>query len=225
MFRLLGLHPGPDITAAAAASLAGVAPARPAGCSRELAAAHLIAEHAPGRYAFHDLLRAYAAEQAAHCDSDDRPRGPPSPGCSTTTCTPPPRPLAALPRPGPARPDPPRPRGDTRAARRQAARAGLVRPPSAPSCPQPSPWPPRPDSAGAAWQLGWTAGRFLHRRGYRQEWAAILQDITGRRRGRRRPGRRRPTSTAISAPPAPSRLRPGRGRSPAAGHGPVPAAR
>ena len=31
---------------------------------RELARAHLITEHHPGRYAFHDLLRAYAAEQA-----------------------------------------------------------------------------------------------------------------------------------------------------------------
>ncbi len=30
---------------------------------RELARAHLIAEHVPGRYAFHDLVRAYAAEQ------------------------------------------------------------------------------------------------------------------------------------------------------------------
>ena len=37
---------------------------------RELARAHLIAEHVPGRYAFHDLLRAYAAEQAHHTDSD-----------------------------------------------------------------------------------------------------------------------------------------------------------
>ena len=30
----------------------------------ELARAHLIAEHAPGRFTFHDLLRAYAAEEA-----------------------------------------------------------------------------------------------------------------------------------------------------------------
>jgi tetratricopeptide (TPR) repeat protein len=35
----------------------------------ELARAHLITEHVPGRYAFHDLLRAYAAEQAHHTDS------------------------------------------------------------------------------------------------------------------------------------------------------------
>ena len=30
LFRLLGLHPGPDVSAAAAASLAGLPPARPA---------------------------------------------------------------------------------------------------------------------------------------------------------------------------------------------------
>ena len=30
----------------------------------ELARAHLIAEHSPGRFTFHDLLRAYATAQA-----------------------------------------------------------------------------------------------------------------------------------------------------------------
>jgi DNA-binding SARP family transcriptional activator/Tfp pilus assembly protein PilF len=62
LFRLIALHTGPDITAPAAASLA----ARPPGTVRpllaELARAHLVAEHAPGRYASHDLLRAYATE-------------------------------------------------------------------------------------------------------------------------------------------------------------------
>jgi DNA-binding SARP family transcriptional activator len=65
LFRLLSVHPGPDISAPAAASLAGLplAAARPA--LRELASAHLLAEPARGRFAVHDLLRAYAAEQAA----------------------------------------------------------------------------------------------------------------------------------------------------------------
>ena len=36
----------------------------------ELADAHLIAEHPPGRYAFHDLLRAYAADLAGTMDSE-----------------------------------------------------------------------------------------------------------------------------------------------------------
>jgi tetratricopeptide (TPR) repeat protein len=70
MFRLLGLHPGPDITAAAAASLAGRAQPQARALLDELAHAHLIAEHLPGRYACHDLLRAYAAEQARHTGSD-----------------------------------------------------------------------------------------------------------------------------------------------------------
>jgi DNA-binding SARP family transcriptional activator len=70
MFRLLGLHPGPDISVPAAASLAALAPADARRLLRELARAHLIAEHLPGRYAFHDLLRAYAAEQARGTDSD-----------------------------------------------------------------------------------------------------------------------------------------------------------
>jgi tetratricopeptide (TPR) repeat protein/transcriptional regulator with XRE-family HTH domain len=64
MFRLLGLHPGPDISVPALASLAGRPGADVRRLLRELARAHLIAEHVPGRYAFHDLLRAYAAEQA-----------------------------------------------------------------------------------------------------------------------------------------------------------------
>jgi tetratricopeptide (TPR) repeat protein len=68
MFRLLGVHAGPDVSAAAAASLAGESVA--AGCRalQELTRAHLIAEHVPGRFAFHDLLRAYAAEQAVTRD-------------------------------------------------------------------------------------------------------------------------------------------------------------
>jgi DNA-binding SARP family transcriptional activator/tetratricopeptide (TPR) repeat protein len=68
MFRLLGVHPGPDITGAAAASLAGVEPGTAAQALAELAAAHLVTEHAPGRYGAHDLLRAYAADQARSQD-------------------------------------------------------------------------------------------------------------------------------------------------------------
>jgi tetratricopeptide (TPR) repeat protein len=62
LFRLLGVHPGPDITVPAAASLAGLPPDRVRGPFAELARAHLIVEHVPGRYAGHDLLRAYAVE-------------------------------------------------------------------------------------------------------------------------------------------------------------------
>jgi DNA-binding SARP family transcriptional activator/tetratricopeptide (TPR) repeat protein len=71
MFRLLGIHPGPDITAPAAASLAAMTEADARRLLRELARAQLITEHVPGRYACHDLLRAYAAEQARQTDSQD----------------------------------------------------------------------------------------------------------------------------------------------------------
>jgi tetratricopeptide (TPR) repeat protein len=69
MFRLLGIHPGPDITVPAAASLAATAEADARRLLHELARAHLIAEHVPGRFSFHDLLHAYAAEQTRHTDS------------------------------------------------------------------------------------------------------------------------------------------------------------
>lgn len=63
LFRLLGRYPGPDIAIPAAVSLTGAPPAQARSDLRELARAHLISEHVPGRYAMHDLLRAYAAEQ------------------------------------------------------------------------------------------------------------------------------------------------------------------
>ena len=69
MFRLLGLHPGPDISIPAAASLAATGQPEARRLLRELARDCLITEHAPGRYAFHDLLRAYAARQARDCET------------------------------------------------------------------------------------------------------------------------------------------------------------
>jgi tetratricopeptide (TPR) repeat protein len=63
-FRLLGLHPGPDISAPAVASVARLSRAQARTVIADLTRAHLLAEPRPGRYAFHDLLRAYAAEQA-----------------------------------------------------------------------------------------------------------------------------------------------------------------
>jgi tetratricopeptide (TPR) repeat protein/transcriptional regulator with XRE-family HTH domain len=69
MFRLLGLHPGPDISVPAATSLAGIDQAEARRLLRDLARDCLITEHAPGRYGFHDLLRAYAGGKARECDS------------------------------------------------------------------------------------------------------------------------------------------------------------
>jgi tetratricopeptide (TPR) repeat protein/DNA-binding winged helix-turn-helix (wHTH) protein len=62
-FRLFGLHPGPDLTVPAMASLMGVPPADAEAALHELADVHLIDQHQEGRYTMHDLLRAYAAER------------------------------------------------------------------------------------------------------------------------------------------------------------------
>lgn len=69
MFRLLGVHPGPDVSTPAAASLADVTPARASRLLGELTGAHLVTEHTAGRFAFHDLLRTYAAELSRTADS------------------------------------------------------------------------------------------------------------------------------------------------------------
>jgi DNA-binding SARP family transcriptional activator/tetratricopeptide (TPR) repeat protein len=69
MFRLLALHPGPDATAPAATSLAGVPAEQARSALAELSAANLLTVASPGRYAYHDLVRAYAIELAESHDS------------------------------------------------------------------------------------------------------------------------------------------------------------
>ncbi|MDW5323687.1 tetratricopeptide repeat protein [Plantactinospora sp. KLBMP9567] len=64
LFRHLGLHPGPTITVPAAASLLGATRRTVRRLLDELHRAHLVATDEPGRYALHDLLRAYAGELA-----------------------------------------------------------------------------------------------------------------------------------------------------------------
>ncbi|MFI5834633.1 ATP-binding protein [Micromonospora sp. NPDC051300] len=70
LFRLLSVHPGPDLTLPAAASLAGIAPAPARRHLAALTRAHLLTEHRPGRFACHDLLRAYAGELTAAEDDE-----------------------------------------------------------------------------------------------------------------------------------------------------------
>jgi len=70
IFRLLGVHPGPDISPPAAASLAGIPLDQAREALEELIRAHLLAQPTPARFAFHDLLRAYAAEQASSHDDE-----------------------------------------------------------------------------------------------------------------------------------------------------------
>jgi len=71
LFRLLGLHPGPDIAAPAAASLAGLPLEQTRSLLADLAHATLLSEPIPGRYTFHDLLRAYAQELVTTIDTED----------------------------------------------------------------------------------------------------------------------------------------------------------
>ena len=64
MFRVLGLHRGPDISLSAAAA-AYEATSRAARRELDiLVGAFLVETVRPGRYQLHDLLRAYALDQA-----------------------------------------------------------------------------------------------------------------------------------------------------------------
>jgi tetratricopeptide (TPR) repeat protein len=63
-FRLLGLHPGQDISTAAAAALLGTPVPETRRLLRILTGGHLLEETGRDRYQFHDLVRVYAAERA-----------------------------------------------------------------------------------------------------------------------------------------------------------------
>ncbi|WP_290864523.1 AfsR/SARP family transcriptional regulator [Hamadaea sp.] len=73
MFRLLGLHPGRDVETHAAAALADVDPTDAEADLEHLLDSHMLTQHEPGRYTFHDLLREHArATGAATDDETDR---------------------------------------------------------------------------------------------------------------------------------------------------------
>jgi len=59
-FRLLGLHPGPDLDPYAAAALTDTSVEQAQHLLDLLARVHLIGPTSPGRYGMHDLLHAYA---------------------------------------------------------------------------------------------------------------------------------------------------------------------
>lgn len=63
LLRLLALHPGTDIDVAAATALSGQATSVTRGQLDALVTANLLAEREPGRYALHNLTRAYATER------------------------------------------------------------------------------------------------------------------------------------------------------------------
>ncbi|MFC0544459.1 AfsR/SARP family transcriptional regulator [Kutzneria chonburiensis] len=63
-FRLLGLHPGPEIGTAAAAALAGAPLVATRRMLDGLSSCHLVEAIGRDRYRLHDLLRVYATERA-----------------------------------------------------------------------------------------------------------------------------------------------------------------
>ena len=71
LFRRLGLHPGPEIDAYAAAALDDTSLEQARRHLEELYDQHLIAEHAQGRYRLHDLIREHARALAATDDPAD----------------------------------------------------------------------------------------------------------------------------------------------------------
>jgi DNA-binding SARP family transcriptional activator/Tfp pilus assembly protein PilF len=64
MFRLLGLHPGRDVDVSAAAAMANVPIDAAETMLEGLLDAHMLLQHEPGRYTFHDLLREHARATA-----------------------------------------------------------------------------------------------------------------------------------------------------------------
>lgn len=74
LFRLLGIHPGPEFTPRAAAALADTTTRHVRHQLDVLTGAHLLEPSGPDRYQFHDLLRAYAIDQGQHEETPDSRR-------------------------------------------------------------------------------------------------------------------------------------------------------
>jgi tetratricopeptide (TPR) repeat protein len=72
LFRLLGLHPSPDIAAPAAASLAGITLDAVRPWLAELTQANLLTQPTTARYTCHDLLRGYATQLTDTIDTDEQ---------------------------------------------------------------------------------------------------------------------------------------------------------
>ena len=73
-FRLLGLHPGPDLDPYAAAALTHTGLDQAQHLLDALVRAHLVQITGPGRYGMHDLLRAYATHLTHTEDAEDERR-------------------------------------------------------------------------------------------------------------------------------------------------------
>jgi DNA-binding SARP family transcriptional activator/tetratricopeptide (TPR) repeat protein len=72
VFRLLGLHPGPDFDVIGAAALSGLASDEAEDVIDDLVDVHLVDEPEPGVFRLHDLLKQYAATMAADMSPAER---------------------------------------------------------------------------------------------------------------------------------------------------------
>jgi DNA-binding SARP family transcriptional activator len=72
LWRRLGLIPGPDLDAYAAAALIESGPAHAAGLLEDLVDHNLLGTYPPGRYRLHDLLRSHARTLAAADSAPER---------------------------------------------------------------------------------------------------------------------------------------------------------
>jgi tetratricopeptide (TPR) repeat protein len=175
LFRLLALHPGPDIAVPAAASLTATEPRSARRVLDQLASARLVEAYLPGRYRLHELIRAYAAElldahdppatrtaafgrlldhylAAAHSANrlldpqrESPPLPPPAPGVATVAFGSHEQARSWLRAEHPA----------LAAIARQAARHELP---------------------AQAWQLSWHVAAFFERQGWWTQWFAIQDD-------------------------------------------------
>ncbi|MFI0939669.1 ATP-binding protein [Streptomyces sp. NPDC021020] len=71
LFRLLGIHPGADFGLHSAAVVADLNTGKARQLLDDLVGTHLLEQTAPDRYQFHDLLRAYATDQARSEESPE----------------------------------------------------------------------------------------------------------------------------------------------------------
>lgn len=169
LFRLLSLHPGPDVSAPAVASLSGVDGQATGSLLTELTRANLFTEHTYGRYAFHDLLRAYAADLADEAEPPAERRAATHRLLDHCLHTAHAADLALHPHFSAISLPPPR-AGVTpeRPRSRSAAAAWFTT--EVPVLLAAVPLAARSGFEGHAWRLAWTMAGFLHRQGHWQDW-------------------------------------------------------
>ncbi|MEU4195516.1 BTAD domain-containing putative transcriptional regulator [Kribbella sp. NPDC026611] len=177
LFRLLGLHRGPELGVNAAASLAGVAAPDARLLLAELCAANLMVQPAPGRYAFHDLLRVYAVERTVAVDSPaDRNQATRrlldhyvGAALTATQLLRPCDPIRSRPVPAGVTVDDVTTAKQARAwwAAEQAGLFAAIRQAT------------ETELVEHAWLMSWAAGDFLCRQGHWRDWIAVTESALG----------------------------------------------